>query len=473
VSALDARSSFDVKRPKPMSRALPVVLALTVFACRGARVSEAYDAGRPPPPASASASQIGPFRMDVPGPGAVTVALSGNGDRFVHGCPTPHAGPSECAPKSFELNRDGAWVSEGAIPRPLEASLLFGGELAMNSAGDALIVSGITKVENSKPSVDQNFGRRYYVYSRSASTWATGSSIDPLGPSFATTEFSLSQDQPVLALSGDGLVLALSAGHLEWRAKRPPLHLTAARALAAGDVGIFRRRDIESGFSLDAVVEGGEVSALSLSHDGSSLAVGRAAATELVVFAHEDAQWREALRAPFFSSGQPSSLVLSASGEWLVAQANNNGFAVAVYQRVGRQWRQTKSPAPSGHPGFGDAISISADGSVLAIASPAQGYQRGGKPGEFDGDTGSVAMFERLGDGWSLTTTHMPKSHKTLCSVDAISEHPVLIEVGCRNIGFGKQLAMSANGGAVLIEAWSQPPKLPLGSERSSIYIYR
>ncbi len=161
------------------------------------------------------------------------------------------------------------------------------------------------------------------------------------------------------------------------------------------------------------------IPSLSLSADGNTVVIGHhnkdsrqyRKAGEVTFFKREAGQWKQ--QATKFTGNTLRShlgtgVELSKNGTTLVASSSNidilelNAGFVETYTLSGSDWtNQLPVLKPSQHNSyFGHSVSLSADGTVLAISAPYVGFA---KPGY-------VKVFSRKPKGWkeiaSITDTH-------------------------------------------------------------------
>jgi hypothetical protein len=169
-----------------------------------------------------------------------------------------------------------------------------------------------------------------------------------------------------------------------------------------------------------------------LSGDGNTLAVGsstypRESSETVVVFVRDSDSWRQqaSLQALY---GDPKdyfgvSLALSEDGDTLAIgassddssatgidgdQENNsvwNTGAAYVFQRTGDDWSQSaflKSFNPGANDAFGGSLTLSADGSILAVGATLEDSSAEGlRWNDSTPNAGAVYLFEKTGDSWS------------------------------------------------------------------------
>lgn len=156
---------------------------------------------------------------------------------------------------------------------------------------------------------------------------------------------------------------------------------------------------------------------------------------------------------PTANAGLGWSVALSADGETLAVAApgvDDSTGEVLLYGRTGLgAWAlQSVVRAPNGEAGdsFGHALSLSANGSILAVAAPNEDGSASAHPVTGDNNdltnAGAVYLFERAGAGWNLAGY--------LKSTTAEADHK-----------FGDRLDLSANGATLVV---GSVPPLAAGS---------
>ncbi len=157
---------------------------------------------------------------------------------------------------------------------------------------------------------------------------------------------------------------------------------------------------------------------LSLSKDGNLLAVGNYSKDtmrmrntgEVIFYKKEDNKWiqqKDRIVGEAQDANLGNGVVLSDLGTIIVVSSNsmdlfqrNTGF-VETYEFFGSAWRRKSSALRPSTPNsyFGHAISLSGDGSLLALSTPYLGY---GKPGY-------VKVYQRADSGWKEVASIIDK----------------------------------------------------------------
>jgi hypothetical protein len=154
------------------------------------------------------------------------------------------------------------------------------------------------------------------------------------------------------------------------------------------------------------------------------------------VFTRSGSGWTQATRivgpGPVGAQAFGVSIGLSADGNTAVIGAsfyNNRIGAAYVYRRSGSTWKQLGptlfGTGGVGTPAYGSSVAISADGKTAAVGGPIDGAGAG--------RLGAVWMYSVSPSGWKLLGTK-------LVAKDAVD-----------NGSFGQSLALSSNGGVLLV----------------------
>jgi len=225
------------------------------------------------------------------------------------------------------------------------------------------------------------------VFARSGASWAQQAYVKASNPQMSA-EFG-----HAVVLSADGNTMAVSAFHEESNATGINGNQDDQSIPQAGAVYVFTRRGTtwtqqayikasntgEAG-TADRFGDGDQFGAsITISDDGNTLAVGAIA---------ED------------------SASAGINGNQADNTANSAG-AVYVFSRAGTTWSQQaylKAANPDPGDMFGYGVSLSADGSTLAVGSYDEGGSSRGINGPYDNmrrGAGAVYVFSRAGTAWS------------------------------------------------------------------------
>ena len=322
---------------------------------------------------------------------------------------------------AYVYRRSGsAWSLEAFVKAPNAGGVdYFGFALALSADGSTLAV-GAPREDSASAGVFVPGGAGYqaaldddggdesgaaYVYRRSGSAWSLEAFVKAPNAGGGVDEFGTA-----LALSKDGSTLAVGA-YLEASSATGVFAPGGAGYQAALDSDgdglsgggyVYRRSD--SAWSIEAFIKAPNAgafdffgSALALSADGSTLAVGAYGedSSAIGVFAPGGAGYQAALDD----------------------DGARNGGAAYVYRRSGSAWSLeafVKAPKAGGGDRFGAALALSGDGAALAVgatggASSATGVFAPGGAGYQDAldddgadESGGAYVYRRSDSAWSL-----------------------------------------------------------------------
>ena len=266
--------------------------------------------------------------------------------------------------------------------------------------------------------------------------------ISPSLPSGTPTKFSRAGDVAVqldsgdefgsaVSLSADGTLMAVGASHDDGTdSNRGAVYLfqktngSWAKTLKISD------NDGSEGL-LDINLSNGDNfgSAVSLSADGTILAVGADGDDDgaVYLFQKTNGSWAKTLKisdngggeglldidlsAGIFDNNFGSAVSLSADGTALAVGAdgdNNNDGAVYLFQKSGNTWAKTLKISHTGDVAvplddwdfFGSAVSLSADGTTLAVGAS---RDDDGNNSSINANRGAVYLFQKSGNTWAKT----------------------------------------------------------------------
>lgn len=283
-------------------------------------------------------------------------------------------------------NANNTWTQQAYIKASnTNAGDIFGSSLSFSTDGNTLAVGAPFEDSSAKgvggnpnDNMSESAGA-VYIFTRTANTWAQEEYIK------APNSDAFDYFGGALSLSGDGKTLAVSASNEDSGATGIGGDQDDASALGAGAVHIFTRTD--STWNHQEYIKSSNTgmldrfgSALSLSADGDTLAVG----------------------APSEDS----------DGKGVDADPNDNtsenAGAAYVFTRTNNTWMHRayiKASNTDAGDLFGGALSLSSDGSTLAIGATAEDSIATGIGGDEGNNTaetaGSVYVFTRTGDEWT------------------------------------------------------------------------
>ena len=246
------------------------------------------------------------------------------------------------------------------------------------------------------------------------------------------------------AISGDGNTVAIAAPREDSGSTTINGDQYTLSAPNSGAVYVLVRDPATNHWSQQAHIKASASQAglafgwgVTLSHDGSTLAVGVHAdstganfAGSVYVYSRTGTTWSEQEYLQASNLGQDDqfglSLALSGDGNTLLVGApyesssasgvgppqtdNNasNSGAAYVFTRTADNWSQTayiKASTPSNSDSFGSTVAVSADGNTLAISAPGEDSDATGANGDEtnfgDPDSGAVYVFLRSGASWT------------------------------------------------------------------------
>jgi hypothetical protein len=304
----------------------------------------------------------------------------------------------------------------------------FGRSVALSADGSTLAIGS-------------NDARTLFVLHREPTRWVEAFSVKYDHPEFGGA-VSLSDDGATLvvgARDGSGVVVAYERTGETW-AQAAELRPAEPR-LDSFDSNFFGR-------------------SVSLSGDGSTLAVGANPKDEdpgsgaVYIFVRESDGWLEqaTLEAadPEWREWLGATVSLSREGNTLIAGAPGRGDSGAAYvfERASQAWAERgllEAPDVSYGAHFGDAVSITGAGELVAIGAPYDG----------ENEPGSVFVFVRDGQRWTLQKHFSPPAeewHAKFGGALGLSRDGGLLAVGAESGGEQRD-----EGGAYLYDGLTLP----------------
>lgn len=387
----------------------------------------------------------------------------------------------------YVFTRSGSgWVQQAYLKASnTGAQDQFGRSLALSADGQTLVVgapqegSAATGIDGAASDDTAENAGAVYVFARSGASWSqqayVKASNTAAGDRFGAT----------VALSGDGHTLAVGAPGEDSAATTVHGDEADNSALESGAVYLFARSG--AAWSQQVYVKAsntdaddGFASALALSADGNTLAVGAPAeasaatgidgdgdddtadnAGAVYVFARPSSGWVQQAYVKASNAGAHDhfghSVSLSADGATLAVgapfedsratgvdgtpdEAAFDSGAAYVFTRRASEWSEqafVKSSNTGVEDYFGWPVALSADGQVLAVAAAAEdgaGTGVGAEQQDGEANSGAAYVFVREASGWSQV------SYAKASNTDA-------------NDGFGHDLALSGDGQTLAVGA--------------------
>lgn len=353
-----------------------------------------------------------------------SIAMSAAGDRALLGAtatmPAAEPASSRALAVALAMSADG-WTEEARLG-PADPQLLGPGgrAVAVSAGAERALLGGPPRGPTSASA---------RVFRREAAGWAEETLLvgrDPM-PGIGYTSAAV-------ALSGDGTRAVVGAA-LDIRAGA---QTGSARVFAVSSGGWAEE-------AILAPLDGAEAdlfgAAVAISADGTTLLIGAPSADSgmdadvgrVRVYARDDGGWHEqATLVP--GTEEPGdrlgeSVALSADGNVALLGTWARGGLVRSFLRSGASWVEMPGPTPIAAvdegSGFGASIALSADGTRALVGAATE-------DNAFGFAAGAAYVFERSATGWTQI------AH-------------VVSSAGANWGGFGRSVAMSADGRTVLV----------------------
>ncbi len=280
---------------------------------------------------------------------------------------------------------DGSWHQEAYIKADNgDADDLFG-SIALSADGNTLAVgassedSGSVGVNGDGANNSSSAAGAAYIFTRTASAWTQEAYLKASNPN-SDDEFG-----EALSLSGDGMTLAIAAAGESSSARGINGEQQNNEAIGAGAVYLFTRS--ATSWSQEAYVKASTSSAgdafgtaVSLSHDGRTLAVG---------------------------ASSEDGAATGVNGDENIKGKDSSG-AVYIFSRSANAWSQAgylKASNSDAYDFFGHALSLSGDGMTLAVDAPLESSAATGIGGDSADNSalaaGAVYIFSNEAGAWS------------------------------------------------------------------------
>lgn len=306
-----------------------------------------------------------------------SVSLSMDGSILAVGAnPIADSDPSPAYVRIYQ-NIDGAWSQIGSDINGDSGDDQFGFSLSLSSDGNIVAVGARLNDANGLLS------GHVRIYENLNGIWTQiGSDIDG--------ENQFDQSGYSVSLSSDGSIVAIGAPG------------NSANGFGSGHVRIYENIDgtwTQIGSDIDSEADGDAFgTSISLSSDGSILAIGAPENSEngfwsghVRIYENIDDTWTQIgddIDGETSYDQFGTSVNLSANGSIvaigaILGNSNNTGSA-SIYENVGGVWTQIGSDinGETTNDHFGSCISISSDGSIVAIGAP------------YNSDSGHVRVYD-------------------------------------------------------------------------------
>lgn len=389
---------------------------------------------------------------------------------WIGGCGEAENRSTSASSVSFQLSSELESAQPVSTERYLKRTVgdAFGAAVAISADGQILAI-GAPGEDNDSPQNEGespkqslvNAGAVYLYQNRDGQWW-------PLDQVQAEDGNSDDRFGTRLTLSADGSVLVVAAPYKDDR-RLPQLQMNAGTAY------VFRRH--QNGWQQEAQLRASNAdafdefgSALAISADGQTVAIaapgedGRSEqdaadnqqinAGAVYLFHYLNHQWQQTTRLKADPAGLMdnfgSAVSLNADGHVLAvgadredSQINNvyhsNSGAVYLFERQDQHWAlasKMQSRHVDARDNFGAAVGLNADGNLLAVGAPGESSasETSDETNNQAPNAGAVFVFSRSDRGW-------------------IQQAYVKAPQGDANDGFGSQLQLSADGQTLAVGA--------------------
>ena len=278
----------------------------------------------------------------------------------------------------YEWNA-GAWVQKGLDIEGAAGGDYSGSSIALSSDGNALVIGAPYNDGNGN---DSGHAR---VYRWNGASWNQKGG-DIVG------EVMLDRAGTSVSIANDGLTVAISSPESSSPDGRPLVgHIRIYDWENPGDGSPGEWRQRGENLYGDAEFDrfGDQIS---LSEDGSTVAIKKLSAGGVSVYHWDGAAWLR--RGPDLAAdATPASVVVSADGNRVAVGDEQMGM-VRVYDWDGTDWLQRGADIQGrfNNEQFGQSVSFSDDGHILAVGAPGDGVLATGP--------GRVELFHWDGSGW-------------------------------------------------------------------------
>jgi FG-GAP repeat len=279
----------------------------------------------------------------------------------------------------------GTWTQQAYLKASnTETGDCFGGAVAISADGNTVAIgahledSSATGVNGSQTNNGTVDSGAVYIFTRSGTTWTQQAYLKPTNTG-SRDYFGIYVD-----LSGDGNTLLVSASYEDGAATGVNGNQSSNASFDSGAAYVFTRSG--GTWSQRAYLKASNTeaddrfgSAIAISRDGSTVAVG--------------------------ATGEASAST-GVNGNQADNSAHSSG-ATYVFTQSGGNWSQQaylKASNTEAVDGFGKALSLNTDGSLLAVGAPSEDGSATGVNGPNDNaaaNAGAVYLFSRSAGTWS------------------------------------------------------------------------
>ncbi|MFO8021412.1 MAG: T9SS type A sorting domain-containing protein [Perlabentimonas sp.] len=316
-----------------------------------------------------------------------SVALTDDGMFMIIGAPYNDGSGLNAGHARVFQNSSGTWTQVGQNINGEGEGDNFGISVSISSDGSVIAVGARNNDDNGASA------GHVRVYENQSGTWVQiGQDIDG--------EAAFDRSGASISLSSNGTVIAVGA------------HGNDDAADNAGHVRVYENQSgtwTQIGQDIDGEAENdGFGESVSLSSDGSVVAIGGSYndnsfldAGHVKVYENQSGTWTQigqdiegAAEEEYFGA----SVSLSSDGSILVAGAigkNNYSGSVRIYENQSGTWTQIGQDIDGvgDYAEFGGSVSLSSDGSIVAIGAPYLDSKRS--------DAGLVSVYENQSDTWT------------------------------------------------------------------------
>lgn len=290
-----------------------------------------------------------------------SVSLSSNGNVVAIGAPYNNGNGTDSGHVRVYENQSGTWVQIGSDINGEAAEDKFGWSLSISSDGTTVAIGAANNDGNGTSA------GHVQVYNNQGGNWIQiGADIDG-----ASAGYRLGR---AVSLSSDGNMVAVSA---PWNSNNGGFSGYVLIYENQGGNWVQIGSAIEgesaldySGSSLSLSSDGSTVAIGARLNDGNGLNAGH-----VRVYENQAGNWVQVgsdIDGKFPADNFGESVSISSDGSMVAAGApGNNGYA-SIYQNQGGNWVQvgTNIEGENSVDNFGQAISISANGNIVAIGGP-------------------------------------------------------------------------------------------------------